>query len=254
MKNFTITVLVLSFCVVLFSCSGKGVKTQLAPRDQYNEAMEYYNKGKYFKAQMNLQKIIYSYPGQTFIDTAQFYLGMSLYEMGNRHEAIGEFHKLLSAYPVSDFADDAYYQIGECYFEESPHYALDQEDTYSAIDEFSMFINKFPNSPFVSSAREKLNLLYDKLAKKMYKNGELYLKIGSYEPALEYFQQVRDNYPNTEWAKYAFYYSGEAQMKIDKTEEAIQTFENFVITFPDHKLAKKARRNIEKLKDIRDGS
>jgi len=235
------------FTLLIFGCSKTAVDNSIDPRITYDEAMDLYEQGKYFKAQMKLQKLIYSYPGQTYIDTAQFHLGMSQFIMKNYSEAVGEFRKLLTSYPVSDYADDSYYYIGLSFFERSPGYMKDQTDTYDCIDELSEFLNRYPDSPHAPDARSNLNILYDKLAKKMYKNGELYLKIGDYEPALIYFQQVRDNYPSTEWAIYAFYYSGEAQMKNNQFEDALKTFQDFVITFPDNKLAKKAIKNSSKL-------
>jgi outer membrane protein assembly factor BamD len=242
-----LSVLIFFYMSILLSCSGSSVKDLESPRAQYDKAFEYFNKGKNFKAQMNFQKVIYNYPGQTFIDTAQFHLGMSFFNMKNYPEAIGEFRRLLTAYPVSEYADDATFYIGVCYYKQSPNFALDPDFTNDAIDELGMFLNRYPGSPYTDQARVYLLELNDKLAKKLYKNGKLYLKLTDYEPALMYFQQVRDNYPNTEWAQLAFFDSGVAQMKLGRNEEAITTFQNFIITFPDHKKAQNARKNISKI-------
>ena len=239
--------------IILASCSGTGFKEQDTPREQYNYAMELYDKDKFFKAQMAFQRLIYSFPGQTFIDTAQYYLGMSFYNMEHYPEAIAEFRRLLSAYPSSPFADDAQFQVALSFYDQSPKYYHDQSETLDAIDEFSMFLNRYPRSPIKGEAQEKLNELYDKLAKKLYKNGELYLKMHDYEPALIYFEQVRDNYPNTEWAKYAFYNSGVAMREQGRISDALETFQNFVIAFPDHRLSKKAREKISEIQSITSG-
>jgi len=215
--------------------------------------MKYYNEEKFLKSQAELQRLIYSFPGQPFIDTAQFYMSMSLYNMKRYPEAVGEFRRLLTAYPSSAFADNAQYQLGMCHYEQSPGYARDQEDTYTAIDEFSVFLSRYPQSDLADSARTKLNEMYDKLAKKTFKNGELYLKLHDYDPALLYFDQVRDNYPDTEWAHRALYYSGEAMLGLNRKSDALETFQNFVIAFPDHELSKKAREKIEKLQSPESG-
>lgn len=239
--------------IIMVSCSGAGLKKQASPREQYDYAMEKYNKNKFFDAQMAFQRLVFSFPGQTFIDTAQYYLGMSFYKMKQHPEAIAEFRKLLSSYPSSPFADDAQFQVAICFYDQSPKYYLDQSETYDAIDEFSMFLTRYSRSPRKEEAQTKLNELYDKLAKKLYKNGELYLKLHDYEPALIYFEQVRDNYPNTEWAKYAFYNSGVAMKKQGRVSDALETFQNFVLAFPDHKLSKKARENISEIQSTQSG-
>lgn len=238
---------------LLVSCSGAGFKQQAAPRDQYSYAMEQYNDNKFFKAQMAFQRLIYSFPGQTFIDTAQYYLGMSFYNMKHYPEAIAEFRRLLSAYPSSAFADDAQFQVAVSFYDQSPKYHHEQSETYDAIDEFSLFLTRYPRSPRKEEAQDKLGDLYDKLAKKLYKNGELYLKMNDYEPALIYFEQVRDNYPNTEWAKRAFYDTGVAMKKQGRISDALETFQNFVIAFPDHELSQKAREKISEIESITSG-
>jgi len=209
--------------------------------------MDLYNRGKYIKSQIEFQRMVYSFPGQTFADTIQFYLAMSFLGMEHHPEAIGEFKKFLQAYPTSPLADDAQYYCGISHYEQSPKYSLEQTESYAAIDEFSMFLSKYPSSELADDAREKLNVLYDKMAKKLFKAGHLYLKMNDYEPALLYFLNVRDNYPSTEWAKYSLYYTGETQMKLGKYPEALEAFQNFVSAFPDDKLISKARKNITKL-------
>ncbi len=253
MKHHSKFTLLFIPAIILTSCSGTGLKKQATAREQYDYAMEEYNKNKFFKAQMAFQRLIFSFPGQTFIDTAQFYLGMSFYEMEHYPEAVTEFRRLLSSYPTSPFADDAQFQVAICFYDQSPKYYLDQSETYDAIDEFSLFLTRYPRSPRKEEAQEKLNELYDKLAKKLYKNGELYLKMHDYEPALIYFEQVRDNYPNTEWAKYAFYNTGVAMKRQGRISDALETFQNFVLAFPDHKLSKKARENISEIQSITSG-
>jgi outer membrane protein assembly factor BamD len=235
------------------SCSRGGFKSQVSPRDQYDAAMELYNKNKFFKAQMAFQRLIYNLPGQTYIDTAQFYLGMSFYNMKTYPEAVAEFRRLLSAYPTSDFADDAQFQAAMCFYQQSPSYYHDQSETLDAVDEFSLFLSRYPRSPLKEEAQLRLGELYDKLAKKLYKSGELYLRLHDYEPALIYFEQVRDDYPNTEWAKYALYNTGEAMRKQGRISDALETFQNFVTAFPDHKLSPKARKIISELQPVTSG-
>ncbi len=241
------------FLVMSISCSRGVMKEQQDPRDMYEKSMELYNKGKFFKSQVELQRLIFSFPGQPFIDSAQYYLAMSNYNMERYPEAVGEYRRLLTAYPVSPLADDAQYQLGMCHYEQSPDYPRDQTETMLAIDEFTMFINRYSQSPLIEEARARLDEMYDKLAHKMFKSGELYLKTHDYDPALIYFGQVRDNYPESAWARMALYYSGEALLKLDRKSDALETFQNFITAFPDHELSKKARGHIDKLQAGQDG-
>ena len=231
----------------ILGCSKGGYREQLPAHEQLAKAMDLYNRGKYMKAQIEFQRMIYSFPGQAFTDTVQYYLGLSFSGMKYYPEAIGEFKKFMQAFPSSQFADDAQYQIAICHYKQSPKFSLDQTETYAAIDEFSMLLSKFPASEFNGDARDKLDELNEKLAKKLFRAGMLYFKMNDYEPAQMYFMNVRDNYPNTDWAVHSVYYTGEVQRKLGNNAEALSTFQNLVVAFPDHKLAEKARKQIAKL-------
>lgn len=247
MKKLVVSAVCIAMLAIVFSCSKTVTKEPPGSSGQFQNGMKYYEKGDYLKAQKELQKVIYGFPGQTFIDTAQYYLAMTYFEIKSYPEAIGEYRKLLQTYPSSALADEAQYHVAQSYDLQSPHYWLDQTDTYSAIDEYGVFIDRYPDSPLIADANGKLALLYDKLSKKLFKSGELYLKLNDYEPALLYFGQVRDNYPNTQWASFAMYYSAVAMLKQNKKAEALTEFQNFILAFPDHKLVKKAQQQISKL-------
>jgi len=245
-------VILISLLMIL-GCSKKQ-RQVLAAADQYKLAKELYDKGKYFKAQTEFENLIYTYPGNTVIDTAQFYLGMCQYNQKNYGLAAGEYKRLLTAYPQSKFADDSQYHIGMCHYNMSPKYSLDQNETFLAIDEFNSFLSSYPTSEYIGEARQRVKELEDKLARKSFTSGRLYFKMHDYQSALTYFSFVRDNYPATDWAIQAFYFSGEAQMELGQTIEAKQTFESFLVGFSDHKLADKARSKLNKLTELASNS
>ncbi len=233
-------------CSIGLGCGSKP-DVVLSSQDQFKYAKELYDKKKYFKAKTAFENLIYTYPGNTVIDTAQFYLGMRHYNQKEYGLAAGEFKRLLSAYHKSEFADDAQYQVGMCHYKMSPKYQLDQKETYLAIDEFSLLMSNYPTSEYRDEAIARIKELEDKLSRKKFEAGKLYLRLHNYEPAITYFSFVRDNYPATDWAIQAFYYTGEAQDGLGQYDEALQIFENFLIGFSGHKLAPKAKKKIEQI-------
>jgi len=234
--------------VLISACSPKPVPV-LPAQQQFELAKKYYNNKKYHKALPEFEKLIYAYPGNIVIDSAQFFLAMCYYNQKDYPEAIGEYKRLLQSYPQSEFADDSQYYLACCHFKMSPKYQLDQSETYLAIEAFQLLLSNYPVSPFNDDARHKLAELDSKLAQKKFMTGILYLKNGDYQPALLYFWNVRDNHPATPWAIEAIYYTGEAQIRMGSKSEGIQTLKAFADGFPNHKLAAKARRMLEKLRN-----
>ena len=242
MKRFLI---VLLLAVIAVSYCGKGPRPILPVAEQFYKAKTLYDKGKYYRAQVEFENLIYTYPGNTVIDTAQYYLGMCYYNQKDYGLATGELKRLIAIYPTSQFADDSQYYIAMSHYKMSPKYALDQTETVQAITEFNNLVINYSSSEYVKDARERIRELEDKLARKAFKTGELYLKLHDYGGALTYFTYVRDNYPTTDWAIRSFYYSGEAQFKMDKYTEAKDTFEKFLMGFGEHELAEHARKKLQ---------
>ncbi len=246
MKKFVLIAIVM---VIAISYCGKKPEMILPADDQFAKAKELYDRGKYYRARLEFENLIYTYPGNTVIDTAQYYLGMCYYNDKDYGLAIGELKRLLASYPNSEFADDAQYHIAMAHYEMSPKYSLEQSDTYLAIDEFNILLSNYSASPYRDDARVKIKELEDKLAQKSFKTGKLYLKMNDYKSALVYFTYVRDNYPATDWAIKAFYFSGEAQYKLNRIDEAKETFDNFLLGFSNHELASKAREKLEEIQE-----
>jgi outer membrane protein assembly factor BamD len=231
----------------LWGCGHKPAPVQSVD-EQFKIAKQYYDKNKYYKAQLEFEKLIYTYPGNTIVDTAQYYLAMSQFGQKDYIAAAGEFQRLLASYPQSAFADDAQYQIGMCHYKLSPKYQLDQTETIEAIDEFQTFLGNFAGSPLTEDARNRIRELEEKIAQKKFMTGLLYLKLGDYEPAMTYFWSVRDDYAATDWAIQAIYYTGEAQFGLKNYDKALETFQTFAAGFPSHFLTAKAKQKIEQVK------
>jgi nicotinate-nucleotide adenylyltransferase len=236
-KRFALVFILLG----LLGCGHKPTLV-LSVNEQFKVAKQYYDRNKYYKAQQEFEKLIYTYPGNTIIDTAQYYLSMSQYGQKDYIIAAGEFERLLASYPQSEFADDAQYQIGMCHYKMSPKYQLDQTETEQAIEAFQTFLGNFIGSPLAEDARNRIRELENKLAQKKFMTGLLYLKLGDYEPAMTYFWTVRDDFSSTDWAVQAIYYTGESLYGQKKYDRALETFQAFVAGFPSHPITAKLRK------------
>lgn len=242
MKRYALLFILLG----LWGCGHKPTPV-LSVKEQFTLAKQLYDKHKFFKAQQEFEKLIYTYPGNTIIDTAQYFLSMSQFGQKEYVIAAGEFERLLQSYPQSEYADDAQYQIGMCHYKMSPKYQLDQTETYEALDAFQTFLGNFIGSPLVEDARNRIRELEDKLAQKKFMTGLLYLKLTDYEPAITYFWTVRDEYPATDWAVRAIYYTGEAYYGQKDYAKALETLQAFATGFPSHPLSIKAAKKIEQI-------
>ena len=251
-KSFILilTGVVLLMVIVTCGCGPKPPKLILDAPDQYALAKREFENKHWDKAALELQKLILNYPGVGFIDSAQYLLGMTYFNQKEYPLAIDEFNRLLSSFPTSPLADDATFKAAECDFRLSPRAELDQSHTQKALDELNNFLEEYPESDQREQALDLVKQCRSKLAKKGYKSGYLYYKIGRYLPAELYFQQVLDEYPDTEWAKPARFYLAESLYKEKKYKQAKTEYESYLQNSPQDKLIKKVAGRLEKINKI----
>ena len=226
---------------MLAACGGQMNLTNLSGRELMKIGMEKYDKKKYLRATEAFQALIFNYPGENYVDTAQYYLALSYFGDKSYLLAQVEFNRLLLNYPASAFASQSQLMKAVCFFKGTPeHYGLDQTDLETAVRQFEDFIIDYPESDAIEDARAYLADAHQRLAHKLYASGVLYMRVHDYKAARIYFQRVIDEYTNSEFAPLATYYTAETYLKDQDWDEAHDRFENFKIAFADHELADKA--------------
>jgi outer membrane protein assembly factor BamD len=245
--------LILPAGILLFltSCGSDSMKDLSTAEESFSLAMKKFDKGKYLDASEDLTIITLNYSGTSIVDSAQYMLGECHYKLKEYIIAASEYQRVVDQYPSSPLVDDAKYKIGMCYFKLSPHFGLDQEYSQKCIDEFQEFTEYYPDSPLISEVMGKIEDVRNKMGKKVYKSGELYYKTHDYESALIYFDQVLDNYYDTEFAPESLLKKGESYLKMKKTDEAIGFLNKVIEKYPESPAVKKARRHLLKIENER---
>ncbi|NQT24281.1 outer membrane protein assembly factor BamD [candidate division KSB1 bacterium] len=223
---------------------------EMTPEEQFNYAKRIYDREDYYKAKMQFTVVALNNAGSKNIDKTQYYLADSHFHLKEYIQAIAEFEKLIRSMPQSEYVDDARYKVGMCYFKLSPGYALDQEYTLKALSQFQMFLDEFPDSELRPEVDTRYKECREKLAKKEYKSGELYQKMGQYPAAIIYYEHVVREFTDTSFIDDALYHKGECHIKMHQLEEAETAFSNLIRKYSDSSFAQKAdskRNQVRKL-------
>ncbi len=241
------------FVLLLFlftglACSSSKIRPNMTPEERLEVAKKMLEKGDYLQAKTQFTILVLNYPGTPIADDAQYYLAEAHFGLKEYILAAAEYEKLVRNYPQSPFVDDAEYKMGLCYYELSPHYGLDQKYTIQAIQYFQRFLEDFPDSPYRKDAEKKLMELRTKLAKKEFKNAELYRKLGYYQSAVIYYDEVLNNYYDTPYAEKALFRKGESLYKLGKYQEADQVFSVFEQRYPESPYISEVKHLREKIK------
>ena len=235
------------FTLAVISCSSYNVRPNITPDDRFDLAKKMFKKRDFFEAKTQFKILTLNNPGIHFVDEAQYFLADCHFHLKEYIIAADEFGRLIRLYPRSSWLDDAQFKIGLCYYKLSPKASLDQKYTHQAIDNFQRFLEDFPKSELVSQAEKMLRISRTKLAKKEFKAGELYRKLGDHIGALVYFDSVIENYYDTVYAEPALFWKGECLYKLDRSDEALEAFRELIERYPKSKYKAKAGERIDEI-------
>jgi len=233
--------LVLFITALLAAGCGSGEQTTTITADQrYERALAMFEKEDYLDAINEFTIITLQFQGSQHAADAQFYLGECRYNRGEYLLAAFEYGVTKRSYPASPRVPEAQYKLAMSYYQISPKSSLDQQYTRKAIDEFQSFVEYYPSHPLAADANAKIKELDGKLAKKLYEAARQYVVLERYTAALRYFDDVIDQYHDTDWAPLAFLDKVELLIKRKKFVDAQTNLSRFLSRYPNSVLRRRA--------------
>ena len=217
--------------ILLFSCAPKQNQIDFADlqnelNKKFTHGKKLFDKKKYARAKENFDYIILNDRGSEIGKEARYYQSESLYKLKQYTDAISSYERFLQ-YSVDQSKNEyCRFRICECYYNISNKHDRDQTNNDIALETLQMFIDDFSNSKYLELAEDFILNLRLRKAEKLHETGRLYLKDKEFDSAIIYFNNVVDNYYDTN-------YSDEARISIiflylikEENESADLYFEN----------------------------
>lgn len=248
-------VVVLIIAVLFFSCSEYEKVLKGSDYDKkYELGVKLYEKKKYVKALPLLEEVISIYSKLSERgERAYYYMSYCHYNAGDYNMASYYFKNYTRTYPNSDHVEECAFMSAYCKVNSSASTSLDQSETFKAIDELQLFMNRYPNS----SQKDTCNIIIDglraKLEKKAFENAYLYYKTEDYKAASIAFQNMLDDYPDTDYREELLFYDVKAKYSLainsvdDKKKERFEETTKSYIKFADNYPTSKKRRELESI-------
>jgi len=182
----------------LFSGCGGSVLPQVHDEaGRLDLARRLYAKGDAGLAVEALAPFSTSGSGSANVDEAVYLLGLCHLKMKDFSAAQADFERLLRDYPESDSAPSAAYRQGEALWGQARGPDFDQEFTLRALDQWMAFRRDHPDHWLASEATKRIAEARARLATKLYRTGDLYVKLKEFEAARGYFHDVLTEYSDT---------------------------------------------------------
>ncbi|MEW6620033.1 MAG: tetratricopeptide repeat protein [bacterium] len=206
----------------------------------YKEARTIYDRGEVALRQKNydeaiheFKRVMFEFPeseyaklaekAMTLIEEEKDYLqakkkweeSTKLYEEEKLAKAKEGFKEIVTEYPKTEYKEDAQKKLLEIETKESEDEAykiykkgltLMKEKSYPlAINTFQQIITNYPNTEYATLAQSGINEAEEAMktdrVKRKFDIALRYYALGDYKSATEWFEEIKENYPNTEYAK-----------------------------------------------------
>lgn len=233
MKVRLYIVLVLS--VLIISC---GEYDKLLKSSDYElkktKAREYYDTQQYVKASELFAQVIPRFRATPEAEElnwlyAQCYYGMKQYDMAGSY-----FKSLVEQYPFGKYAEEATFLGAKCDYNLSPRAELDQQNSRNAIEGFTVFVNRFPNSQKVKEANDYIKVLEERLVEKSYLNARLYYNMKEYKASITALSNSLKEFSDSKYREEMMYLKLNSLFLYAENSYAIRQKERYQATLDDY--------------------
>src|SRR5678815_105014 len=170
MRRWLVLALLLTFAGA--GCGKKvpvGAKSNLVERDRdlYLNAMQAMKKSRFIQARLLLQTLLETYENSEYSAQAKYAYAESFYREaghGNLISAESEFRKFLTFFPDHELSDDAQMMVAMTHVRQLERPDRDNTEAQLAEYELNEMVNKFPDSPLLEEAKEKLRGVQELIA------------------------------------------------------------------------------------------
>ncbi len=212
MKYFFKFLLIL-FLSFLVSCAGKKEKeVDIKGLDLEGEMIEAYNtglkaleEGDVLFAAKNFNAVENLYPQSIWASRSILMAAYSYYSQDYYGDAISELKRFIRNHPGNNNIDYAYFLLGTCYYELIVDEKKDLSPLLNSKKYFNIIVKEYPNTDFALDAKFKLDLIENVLASKEVYIGKYYISRKKWIPAINRFQNVLNNYEQTEYVEEAIH-------------------------------------------------
>ena len=240
-----LTVLFLLASTLFLGSCASGYQRLLKSTDvnkKYEAAVNYYDKGDFFRAGTLLEDLIPLLKGRPEAEKAQFYFANTNYKQKNYVLSAFYFKSFIDTYPNSPYSEESSFLHAKSLFLESPGYELDQTNTVSALESIQDFINRYPESKFKAETENMSQELQKKLENKAFESARLYFQLRYNQAAVVALTNFQQQYPASAYAEQAAFLRLNAQYawaqesvelkQRERFQEAVGYYQQFIDAFP----------------------
>lgn len=229
-------------------CSSQEVNRE-DPDSLFNEAESLFKDERYLIAIEKYRDIKNRFPYSSRAVDSELRIADTYFAQENYLEAESAYEIFKELHPTHPRSDYVQFRIGLSYYKEIPdNSARDLSSANRAIDAFSVLIEKYPKSEFVSQAKEFSIEARKKLGEHESYVANFYFQRRHYLSASYRYASLLRDFPNMGYDEEALYRLGQCYYHIKMYGNAADALKRLVAQFPQSGFRADSEALIEELK------
>ena len=235
-KNYTISIKLLIFLILLISCSSKekdSPSVVLNDIQIYKSGLSSLENENYKKAIIEFDNLSLNHPFSSLAKKSDIMTAYSLYQNNEIKKSISKLKIFIEMNPNDEFSDYAHYLLAMCYYIQVSNQGRDPSLSIKALNSFMLIITKYPNSKYAKDSKIKIQYIKNSLANNELDIGKFYLKKNAPASSIKRFKSILLNYQNTSSIPETLYRLTEAFLMIGLKKEAVKSDAVLKYNFPN---------------------
>jgi outer membrane protein assembly factor BamD len=228
--KFYSKVIIIIFCFILHSCSGKDKKISIVEEkdvelqmiESFKKGYESLEDGDVLFAAKNFNEAELLYPQSKWAPKAALMAAYAYYSQNYYTDTIYELERFIKIYPNNEDISYAHFLLAMCFYENIVDEKKDLEPLIKARNKFEFIIEKYPDSDFALDASFKIGLIRDLEASKEMYLARHYIKKEKWVAAINRYQTVVEDYDTTIYVEEALHRLVEIYFRIGLKEESMK--------------------------------
>jgi outer membrane protein assembly factor BamD len=165
----------------------------------------------------------------------------------NYIKAEAKYRDFLNRFPTSERADYVQYQMARSLEARMRKPDRDQSATHEARDAYTELLQLYPTSEHVEEAEAGIDRILDNLAEHEFLVGRYQLRRGLAAAAVSRFEGLLEDYPDYPETAKVLHHLGRAFHKLDEAEKARETFDRLRDEYPQSEWAREIPKWVRRL-------
>ena len=203
-------------------------------------------KGKQWDmARQHFRRVVDGFPQSPIVPEARLALGDAYFSEGgsaNLIMAAGQYREFLTVFPSHPRGDYAQFRVAESYFNQKNSPDRDQTQVNEALEEYLSFLERYPESQYAKTVRERVKACRGSLARSEFMVAFFYQRSRqAYRAAIPRYENILKNYPDFDQTDETLLRLGQCLMLSGRKAEAEPVLARLIEEYPESVFVKDAR-------------